>query len=376
MNKKFIFIIVIILVAISGIMGFFLLNNIGNDENNNKVVANNVHTNNNKKKNEEKESKMNLILSLEDEITDDSVWCGTFNLIWNDLRDELAKQDIEFEEQTDVIDNLNKGTFSTEDLDEASYYKIYGNPSFELKDEIEQAIKEKFNEESDILDDFTWFENPSELDYFLYVMLKKEFQFPKTFTKLDDGVFGNYENIKYFGIDDSTNKNVRDQVEVLYYKSKDDFAVKLFTKQNDQVIISKGNEKESFGEIYDDIIEQNENYDGDFKFTEKDILKIPNIKIDIKENIKEVENKPFLFSNNTEYIIDQAIQTIKFELDEKGGKIKSEAGMSVKAMAMEPDKELETREFEVDDTFVMFLKEEDSELPYFATKISDINNVQ
>ena len=27
-----------------------------------------------------------VILSLEDTITNNSVWCGTFNLIWNDLK--------------------------------------------------------------------------------------------------------------------------------------------------------------------------------------------------------------------------------------------------------------------------------------------------
>ena len=38
---------------------------------------------------------------------------------------------------------------------------------------------------------------------------------------------------------------------------------------------------------------------------------------------------------------------------------------------------LETpREFVVDDTFTIFLKEKDKELPYFAAKISDITKVQ
>ncbi len=375
MNKKIIIIIFIILVV--GAIGFLKVNN--NSEHSNSVGESKNQTISNPespKNNESKENKMKVVLSLEDEITDDSAWCGTFNLIWNDLRDDLAKQDIEFEDQTVLVDNLNKGTFTTDELDEDSYYKVYGNPSLELKKQIEKAIKDKFNEESDILDDFEWFENPSELDYFLYVMLKKEFEFPKVFSKLDNGKFGDYDDVQYFGIDASTDKTVRNQVEVLYYNSKDDFAIKLLTNQNDEVIISKGNEKQSFGEIYKDIIEQSENYDGEFSFTEKDVLKVPNIKFDIKESIEEVTNRPFLFSNGQEYVIDKALQTIKFELDEKGGKIKSEAGMSIKAMAARPEDELEAREFIVDDTFVMFLKEVNSDLPYFGTKISDIRNVQ
>ncbi len=35
----------------------------------------------------------------------------------------------------------------------------------------------------------------------------------------------------------------------------------------------------------------------------------------------------------------------------------------------------EPREFLVDDTFMLFLKEEEKDLPYFAAKISDIMQV-
>ena len=55
-----------------------------------------------------------------------------------------------------VVENLNKETFTTKELSEASYYKKIGTPSLKLKEEIEKAIKDKFNEKSDILNDFEW----------------------------------------------------------------------------------------------------------------------------------------------------------------------------------------------------------------------------
>ena len=128
-------------------------------------------------------SNFNVVPSLEDEITENTTWCGTFNLIWNDLKNDIAKQDIVFENQPEIVNNLNKGTFNTSYLSDKSYYKVYGTPSIELKQRIENAIKEKFNETSDILNDFDW-ENRGPRDYFLYAMLKKEFEFPKVFTKL------------------------------------------------------------------------------------------------------------------------------------------------------------------------------------------------
>ena len=313
-----------------------------------------------------------VILSLEDTITNNSVWCGTFNLIWNDLKNNLAKQDIVFTPQLKVVENLNKGSFTTNELSEDSYYKKYGTPSIELKEEIEKAIKEKFNETSDILDNFNWNDTGNK-DYFLYAMLKKEFEFPKEFAELENGKFGNYSNVKYFGIDNTTSDEVRNQVEVLYYNSKDDFAIKLITKGNDEVIISRGNNENTFKEIYDGIEEKSESYEGNKEFAENDTLKIPNITFDLKEEFKELEAQPFEFSNGDIYKIETALQTIKFKLDKKGGEIKSEAGMIVRKNAIATD---ESREFLVDDTFTIFLKENSKELPYFAAKISDISSVQ
>ena len=109
---------------------------------------------------------MDVVLSLEDKINENSIWCGTFNLIWNDLKNDLAKQDIVFNPQPDIVNNLNKGTFTSDNLSENSYYKTYGTPNIELKEKIEKEIKDKFNETSDILNDFDW-ENASPESYFL-----------------------------------------------------------------------------------------------------------------------------------------------------------------------------------------------------------------
>lgn len=320
------------------------------------------------------DTEMQIVISLEDKITQNSVWCGTFNLIWNDLKNDLAKQDIIFEKQTESVDNLNKGTFTTKDISEESYYKVYGTPNKELKEKIEKAIRTKFNETSDILNDFNW-EDANETDYFLYAMLKKDFKFENVFTELENGTFGNYENIKYFGINEETKEAVRNQVKVLYYESKDNFAIKLTTQGNDEIILSKGNKENNFLEIYKEINEKSEQYKGNRKFTEVDKLKIPNISFKLKKEFKELENKPFNFADGREYEITKALQTIQFELDKEGGKIKSEAGMMVKEYAI-TIKEIEKREFYIDDTFTIFLQEEGKDLPYFAARISNIKNVQ
>lgn len=324
-------------------------------------------------------SNIQIVTSLEDEITDNSAWCGTFNLIWNDLKNDLAKQDIVFNPQLDVVTNLNKGTFNTSYLSEDSYYKVYGTPSMELKTQIEKAIKDKFNETSNILDDFDW-ENCTEKDYLLYAMLKKEFEFPKEFTELENGKFGNYDNVKYFGINKDTDDEVRNQVEVLYYYTEDDFAIKLITKTNDEVILAKGINANTFGKVYEEIKAKNNEqkhtslYSSQIRSDEE--VKIPNISFNLKEEFEELENKYFEFSNGDSYKIRKALQTIQFDINKKGGKIKSEAGMMVDNLCVTMEDRTDPRNFNLDDTFVIFLKEKEKDLPYFAAKISDISSVQ
>ena len=321
---------------------------------------------------DDENSNINFALTMDDNIKDNTTWCGTFQLIWNDLKNDLVKQDIMFinDPNMSVVRNLNKGSFTTEDLSESSYYKVYGHPSLELKQQIEDAIKEKFNETSDILDDFDW-EGAGPNDYFLYCMLKKEFEFPIAFTKLNNGTFANkYNDVEYFGLEKNSEEQIRDQVRVLYYESDDKFAVRLNTKQNDELILAREIEGRTFNEIYNNINENAEEYTGETTFTELDSLKIPNISFDEKQEYKELEGKPFFFSDGREYYIEKALQTIKFELDNEGGSIKSEAGMMTKeSVAILPEEE---RTFHFDDEFTIFLKEKDKDKPYFSALITDI----
>lgn len=327
------------------------------------------------KEQEEVENKViNVALTMDDKIKSNTAWCGTFQLIWNDLKNDVIKQDIVFQPQLDVVENLNKGKFDTSKLSESSYYKKQGIPTQELKEEIEKALKEKFNEESDILNNFTFDGDPYK--YFLYAMLKKEFEFNKEFEELENGKFGNYDNIEYFGIkpNSENSKELKRQVQVLYYNSKDDFAIKLLTKQNEEIIISKGLEKDTFNDIYSEIQTRSEQYDGNVNFSEEDTLKIPNIKFKIEKDFQELANKTFKDVSGKEHWIEKAVQTIQFELNKKGGKIKSEAGMIINTMSIvNPD---EPREFLVDNAFTIFLKEIDKDTPYFAANIEDITLFQ
>lgn len=337
----------------------------------------------------EKTDEISIVPTMNDKITADSSWCGTFQLVWNDMKNEVVKKDVVFTPQLKIAENLNKEDFTETMLSEEYYYKIYGLKTLDLKRKIENGIKEKFNQTSDILNDFDWSENglnnPNDIGsrrYFFYTMLFRKFEFLQEFDKLDNDKFGNeHKNIKYFGIDKNTKDSIRSQIKVMYYNSKDDFAVLINTKTNDEVIFCKNPKGSSFNEIYTNMNNEATKYKGDKSFKSIDEFKAPNLTFDEKKEYKELEGKRFQTADPiyTEGEIYKAIQTIKLSLDEKGGEIKSEAAIDMKvdatAINTKPKKE-EPRYFYVDNTFALFLREKGKEKPYFAGRIDDITKFQ
>ena len=247
----------------------------------------------------------------------------------------------------------------------------------QIHKEIEKGIKDKFNQTSDILDSFSWDDDNLSKNndrYFIYTMLYREFEYNKKFSVLANDKFGNYDNIKYFGINKKSTDEVRNQIEVLFYNTKDDFAIKLHTKSNDEVILYKSPKGSTFNEIYDNMVLESNNYEGNRNFNKKDEFKAPFINFNVKKEYNELSNIVFTSKSGNEYMIDTAIQTISFALDEKGGRIKSEAASDIKTTAM-PNEE-EKRYFNVDNTFALFLKEEGKDRPYFTARIDDIRKYQ
>lgn len=320
-----------------------------------------------------KETKgVEVVPTLRDKVSTDTSWCPTFQLIWNDFKNDIVKDDIKFDEKLDILDNLNKEEFTTKDISDNYYYKIYGRKNLELKNKIEAAIKEKFNQTSDILDKFDWSNDALDsgediIDrYFLYSMLYREFEFNKKFDTFNDK-FKDIENVKYFGII-KENDEIRDQIKVYYYNDENDFAIKLITKNNDEVIVIKNPKGETFEEIYNNIKDKKTT-----DFNSDDNFMMPKIDFNVLREYNELENKEIETIDGI-YTIEKAIQSIKFSLDEKGGKVKSEAGMDVKFEATAFDKKI--RNFYVDDTFALFLKESNKNKPYFALRVDDISKFQ
>ncbi len=322
------------------------------------------------KPSEVKHTNNNVLATMNGEIKDDenSFWVGTFQIVWNEVIDNIVHHPLEFiGGTTQSAKDLNKREFNKTDISENSYYTKYGTVSPELKKEIEKGIKEKFNETSDVLDSIDFTYDPMKL--LIYAMLKKDFKFLEPFDKLNDYKFGRYnEKVKYFGIDSESESKLYKNVSVLFYNNRSDYAVKLNTKTDDEVILYRTNDVKKFNEYYEDVTTKSEVKSDRPYFGRYDRLKVPEISMFLKTNFPDLEGK---YIKNSDFRIDQTFETIDFKMDNEGVKLKSEAGIIMKATSVGgPTPEI--RYFYFDDKFVLFLKEKERNVPYYAMRVVDV----
>ena len=299
-------------------------------------------------------------------IDSNKVWVGTFNLVWNDFMNDVVKEKVEFKDgESELANELNKQSFKADQLSEKSYFKIHGQAmGKDLKNKIQNGIKQKFNEDSKLVDRIDWNDSNG---YVLYAMLKKEFNFLEPFsTAMGSMKFNNSETkVKYFGVDSSNNPIASKNVEVLFYNSEDDFAIKLKTKEGEEVILYKTTgENNSFEENYEEVKKKQSGYSEKTTFEKDDMLRIPFIKVNAEINYDELCGREII---NSEYYIKQALQTIDFELNNIGGSVKSEAVIDATQKAITKN----ARKMIFDSDFILYLKEENKEQPYFALKVDN-----
>lgn len=302
------------------------------------------------------------------------VWVGTFQLVWNDMINEMLKRPVEFENYKSITaENLNKQQFTSDEISANAYYKKWGEAVPALMAEMEQGIKEKFNETSDVLNQVQWNSTPQNPKYVFYAMLKKDFEFLEKFAKLDDGKFkGSKEKVKYFGVKDDSSSDLRQSVDVLFYDNPKNFAVALKTKQNDKVYIYRNNDNKTLDVLYYEMLSKASKHKRDKTLTKYDEFKVPVIDYKADTEFSEFYGRAI---KGTDFTIDKAIETIEFKMNETGVKLKSEAVIMCGRCRGGVSLYEQPRYFNADGPFVIFI-EESGKKPYFAMKVTDAAKLQ
>ena len=270
-----------------------------------------------------------------DEHTVNNLWIGTLDLAWKDLEEKIGGR-IELEENVDIANELNNSSFSKDMLDENDY-------TINVTRTVTNGynIETKLNKNLNFLYSFDNFNN----DY--------------NYTFGKDG----NDYIKYFGINNASKEELNQNVEVLFYNGNNDFAVLLNTKEGDEIILYRTDENKSFNEYYEDIKNKKDNYNGSTTFEENDELLVPYVNVNGTVAYNELADK--IIKNTNGMYISNVIQDVNFNLNESGCNMQSHATMTTEYLSVG------SRYFWFRDTFIIFMKEGNSNMPYFALKVDN-----
>ena len=278
-----------------------------------------------------------------DENTINNLWVGTLDLAWKDLAEKVGGK-IELEENVEIANELNASTFSKDMLD-SNDYKI----------DVEKTMTG---------------------GYKIDAILDKELNFLEVFDNFSNDynwTFGDSDElIKYFGINNASSEDMNKNVEVLFYNKisnkavDNDFAVKLKTKEGDEIILYRTDENKSFDEYYKDIVDKAKAYTGNPEFAKQDQILVPYVRVNGMISYNELFRKDIKNTNGM-YIAD-VVQNVNFYLNEKGCNLSSQATMVTEYLSIS-----DSRYCWFKDTFIIFMKEANCDMPYFALKVDNVD---
>jgi hypothetical protein len=289
------------------------------------------------------------------------IYCATFQLAWNSLRNDFLKEDVKVKPDSPTVEFLNQLASEKQNLSENEYVAKAGLTKDGIAERINKDLKTKFPDQSEQI-------NPEGLmpnDIITYGFLFKNLKFKNKFEALDNPLnFGMNMTVPVnsFGIVNLRSSKVTKQVSIHDYMSDNDFIIKIKPESDeDEIVLARIAPSRNLEETCKDI--QMRIKKGKVEsIDEYDTLMVPKIKFNIMHTLTDLQNREIANRGFEKYRITKALQTIMFKIDEKGAILKSRA--VVEAAAAAPPKQPKHLIF--NKPFFIYLNKKSSERPYFA----------
>lgn len=297
------------------------------------------------------------------------LYCVTFQLAWNELMDNVIRDDILLGTEKVYSTELNLQKFKKSSLSDEDYIAMVGMGKDDIVKRINDEMDRKFKEE----DKWKVESTVGPDDYLAFSFLKKVLTFETSFEKVEEGLDFKGTKVASFGImdvkDPETAQKLRDQVELVHYKSDEEFIIRLKDKDEKEDLFLARLPKE---ETLEKMLQRADSLVSEpIPLTSYDRLNIPLIAFDIKKSYKEFIGQPVLNKGFESYSIGEALQRIEFILNESGAVLKSKAEiMMPTSMPMDP------KSLILDDSFLLYMKESGKADPYMAIYVDNAQILQ
>lgn len=287
------------------------------------------------------------------------VYCGSFQLAWNQLMD-LRVEPIDSPE-TRLDDQLNAREFDEFDVNPNCVSTFGGRNTVENRLRYTAKTAARFPSSEALLLPSGDHDDIEELIAVAY--LEKSLVFPVAFERIEMGMDwvdskGKSKRVEAFGIDDFVpvspeHQKLMKQIEVIDYRSYENFVVRLkTTSESDELVLAKIPRPSTLKNAFLDVSQRVRDCKEPLTMDLHDELKIPKVYLDVKEDFFDKQFRK-------KFQVKEAVQLIRFSLDERGATLQSESRIQVLCIG-------ESKHLHFNRPFLIYLKEKSSDVPYFA----------
>jgi hypothetical protein len=301
-------------------------------------------------------------LEAEIEQSHNILYCASFQLAYNTLKDDIIKADIRFPYALAIAERLNNATISADDISHTEYIAMVGTKNDDIENEINTALKSKFKASTPAL---TVPLNSTD-DLVIYAHLFKNIKFNTRFEDLKDELIfrrGLYSSrVDSFGIQSfsSKHKEMGEQVEIIDFISSEDFIVRFKTDNiEEELVLAR---VEPMGTLMETINLVQNRIDTKIvqSLREGDSLMIPKFYINISHSYDELIGKRITNAGFNKFNFAHALQDTVFSMNPKV--VKASSG----SRSRSSDSSVEGRELLFNRPFLLYIKEKNAKEPYFA----------
>jgi hypothetical protein len=298
------------------------------------------------------------------------LWCGTLQLAWNDAI-QLVGEKLHFEHQPPVVDLLNQMDFQAGDLDPGSYVAIADFERNHVENEIRAALLKTFHGAAspELIPPTPLKPGPD--DFVAYAYLYKNLAFANPFADNSHLIFGG-KPVENFGFNYFSRAEVKsavsDQVQICDYQSADDFVIKLQTQSpQDELILAKITPASTLQATVQSVLNRIAKSGPPQSPGPEDQLAVPKLNFDLRRDFTKLEGLTLVpgpeAKIKSKLTISKAEQLVRFQLNEKGAILESEATVVMLSLAMRP---MNRHTMIFDRPFLILMKQANAPQPYFA----------
>ena len=311
------------------------------------------------------EGKFTINSTMAEKVSGNAVWCAAFELAWREMEQNVLNDDYTFNKENAEIENLFNECKKSSCIDEKNCFIASGEMDKKLVDKLIKQARRKLKTKSEILEKLDI--PKGEKLFLIYAMLVIELKYRQKFDEVRARRFNGSEKlIDFFGITFDSEDKLFEEVDSLFYENEKSFGVAVKTKQEHKIFVMREDENLTFLDAYKRLIEKS-NSKGEY--VEIETFALPCLSLNETKMFENIVGES-LKTNDKDYVISQALQSVKFDLDRKGAKVVSEAAIVLKETCCMFFSESNKKPFIFDGPFYLFVSTNLSDKPFFALRVN------